>query len=130
MLKLRHGAIIALASATMLVGCHRGQVQQAEAPAKQQVVYDPALGQETIIHEGLVYQTIGQPMEGDESDLVAVGTAEGYVLYQLPGGGAGQPGRNLIFIKTVDNRFQALHPIGNAPMQRQQQRQTPSDMPE
>lgn len=123
MLKMRLGAILALTSLTLLAGCHSGQVRQASEQPTQQVAYDPALGQETLIHDGLVYQTIGEPMEGDVSDLVAVGTAEGYVLYQLPGGGAGQGGQNLLFIQTKDGRFQALQPIGNIPNQQQQQRQ-------
>lgn len=119
MLKLRLGALLALTSMSLLVGCHHGQVRQAEERSTQ-IAYDPALGQETLIHDGLIYQTVGQPLEGDVSDLVAVGTAEGYVLYQLPGGGAGTAGRNLLFIRTTDGRFQALQPIGSVPMQRQQ----------
>jgi len=131
MRKLRLGAILALASATMLVGCQPAQVRQAADEPSQQVAYDPALGQETLVHDGLVYQTVGEPMEGDESDLVAIGTSEGYVLYQLPGGGAGEAGRNLLFIKTKDGRFQALQAIGTAPgqppqQQDQQQQQQPS----
>lgn len=138
MRKLRLGALLALASMTMLVGCQPGQVRQAqEKPA--QVAYDPALGQETIVHNGIVYQTVGEPMEGDESDLVAVGTAEGFVLYQLPGGGAGTSGRNLLFIRTTDGRFQALQAIGSIPQQSPQQQpgtqegmpdSMPHDMPE
>ena len=103
MLKLRLGAVLALTSMTLLVACHRGEVRQAEEPSTQ-VAYDPALGQQTLVHDGLIYQTVGQPLEGDESDLVAVGTAEGFVLYQLPGGGAGTAGRNLLFIRTKDGR--------------------------
>jgi len=119
MLKLRLGAVLALTSVFLLVGCHRGQVKQAEEPSTQ-VAYDPALGQQTLVHDGIIYQSVGQPLEGDVSDLVAVGTAEGYVLYQLPGGGAGTAGRNLLFIRTKDGKFQALRPIGSVPMQQQQ----------
>ena len=126
MLKIRLGVLLALTSMSLLVGCHQGQVRQAEERPSQ-VAYDPALGQETLVHDGLIYQTIGQPLEGDESDLVAVGTAEGYVLYQLPGGGAGEAGRNLLFIRTTDGRFQALRAIGTAPMQQQQQQQSTPD---
>jgi hypothetical protein len=116
MRKLRLGAILTLASLTMLAGCHSGQVRQAEErPA--QVVYDPDLGQETLVHDGIIYQTIGEPMEGSVSDLVAIGTAEGYVLYQLPGGGAGESGRSLLFIQAKDGKFQALRAIGATPMQ-------------
>lgn len=134
MLKKSLGVLLALASMSMLAACHHGQVRQAEERSHQ-VAYDPALGQQTLVYDGIIYQTVGQPLEGSESDLVAVGTSEGYVLYQLPGGGAGQPGRNLIFIRTVDGRFQALQPIASAPMPRQQpqQQQAPSseeDMPE
>jgi hypothetical protein len=125
MINLRLGAILALTSLTMLVGCQPGQVRQASEEPTQQVAYDPALGQETIIHDGLVYQTVGEPMEGDVSDLVAIGTAEGYVLYQLPGGGAGRGGQNLLFIQTKDGRFQALQPIGSVPGQQQQQQRQP-----
>lgn len=137
MLKLRLGATLALAGAIMLVGCQPGQIRQAAEEPTEQIVYDPAIGQETLVHDGLVYQTVGEPLEGDESDLVAVGTAEGYVLYQLPGGGAGEPGRNLLFIKTKDGRFQALQAIANAPTEQPQQQQPqrtpdqgmPGDMP-
>lgn len=126
MLKLRLGALLALTSMSLLVACHPGQVRQAEERPSQ-VAYDPAVGQETLIHDGLIYQTVGQPLEGDVSDLVAVGTAEGYVLYQLPGGGAGTAGRNLLFIRTTDGRFQALQPIGSVPMQQQQQQPAPDE---
>lgn len=126
MRKLRFGALLGLASMMLLVGCQPGQVRQAEDQATQ-VAYDPALGGEILVHDGLVYQTVGEPMEGDENDLQAVGTSEGYVLYQLPGGGAGEGGQNLIFIRTTDGRFQALQAIGTAPMQRMQdQQQQPS----
>lgn len=120
MRKLRLGAAFALAG-VLLVGCHPGQVRQAEEQKAHQVAYDPTLGQQTLVYDGLIYQTVGQPMEGDVSDLVAVGTSEGFVLYQLPGGGAGGAARNLLFIRTVDGRFQALQPIGSMPMQRQQE---------
>lgn len=120
MRKLHLGAVLALAG-IMLVGCHHGQVRQAEEQKPHQVAYDPSLGQQTLVYEGMIYQTVGQPMEGKESDLVAVGTSEGFVLYQLPGGGAGGAARNLLFIRTVDGRFQALRPIASVPMQRQQQ---------
>lgn len=130
------GAFLALAGALALAGCHPAQVRQAADEPTQQVAYDPALGQETLVHDGLIYQTVGEPLEGDESDLVAVGTAEGYVIYQLPGGGAGEAGRNLIFIKTTDGRFQALQAIGTAPGQMQPPQEQhddqgkPHDMPE
>ncbi len=130
MRKLRLGAILALASATMLVGCHPAQVRQASEEQSQQIAYNPALGQETLVHDGIVYQTVGEPMEGNESDLVAVGTSEGYVLYQLPGGGAGGAGRNLLFIKTTDGRFQALQAIGTAPGQPQQPQQQQPQQPD
>jgi|GEM_PF-1885430 len=126
MLKLRLGALLALTSMSLLVACHPGQVRQAEERSSQ-IAYDPALGQETLVHDGLIYQTVGQPLEGDESDLVAVGTAEGYVLYQLPGGGAGTAGRNLLFIRTTDGRFQALQPIGSTQMQEQPQQPAPDE---
>jgi len=118
---------------TMLAGCQPSQVRQAEERSAQ-VAFDPALGQETIVHNGIIYQTVGEPMEGDESNLVAVGTSEGYVLYQLPGGGAGLGGRNLLFIRTTDGRFQALQPVANAPAQRTmpeegQEPSMPHDMP-
>lgn len=114
----RFGALLGLAGMLMVAGCHSGQVRQADEPSSQ-LAYDPAMGGEILIHNGIVYQTVGEPMEGDMADLQAVGTSEGYVLYQLPGGGAGEGGRNLLFIRTVDGRFQALQAIGTAPMERQ-----------
>lgn len=129
MLKLRLGAILTLASMTMLVGCHSGQVRQANEPSAA-VAYDPAIGQETLVHEGIIYQTVGQPMEGSQSDLVAVGMEEGYVLYQLAGGGAGTADRNLLFIQTKDGKFQALQAIGRMEMQEEPQQQQQPQMPD
>lgn len=120
----RFGALLGLAGMLMVAGCQSGQVRQADEPSRQ-LAYDPAMGGEILIHNGIVYQTVGEPMESDMNDLQAVGTAEGYVLYQLPGGGAGEGGRNLIFIRTVDGRFQALQAIGTAPMERPTQQTMP-----
>lgn len=129
MVKLRFGAVLTLAAVSMLVGCHSGQVRQAQEPSSQ-VAYDPALGVQTLEHNGIIYQTVGQPMEGSESDLVAVGMAEGFVLYQLAGGGAGTAERNLLFIQTKDGKFQALQAIGSTDMPHERQQQQAPTMPD
>lgn len=96
--------VVAGLSGLMMTGCAAMRGSQAS-----EVVYEPSMGTETIAYNNGIYQTRGEELPLREDQLTQVGQAEGYALYRLSGGGAGgAPQGDILYIKTADNRYQAL----------------------
>lgn len=71
--------------------------------------YNPSTGTQTIAFNNGIYQSRGEALPLKDDQLAVVGTAEGYNLYRLKGGGAGgTPQADMLYIKTTDGRYQAL----------------------
>lgn len=96
--------LLGLALAGLLMtGCAamRGQTEE--------IVYEPGMGAETVAFNNGIYQTRGEALPLRQDQLTEVGTAEGYTLFRLSGGGAGgAPQGDILYIKTKENRYQAL----------------------
>lgn len=97
--------MLGLSLSTGLVGCAALMQGKAEGPK----TYDQATGAQTIAFDNKLYQTRGEPLPLKEDQLIKVGMAEGFELYQLKGGGGGTIASvDQIYIKTAENRYQAL----------------------
>lgn len=96
-------ALAAGLTGLLMTGCAamRGQADE--------VVYEPSMGSETVAFNNGIYQTRGEALPLRQDQLTEVGTAEGYTLFRLSGGGAGgAPQGDILYIKTKENRYQAL----------------------
>ncbi len=97
-------ALVAGLAGALLAGCAGMRGEKAT-----EVVYEPSMGAETIAFNNGIYQTRGEALPLRNDQLTQVGNAEGYTLFRLSGGGAGgAPQGDILYIKTGDNRYQAL----------------------
>lgn len=97
-------AVVAGLSGILMTGCAAMRGEKAT-----EVVYEPGMGPETIAFNNGIYQTRGEVLPLRQDQLTEVGQAEGYTLFRLSGGGAGgAPQGDILYIKTADNRYQAL----------------------
>lgn len=97
-------ALMAGLSGVLMTGCAAMRGEKAT-----EVVYEPAMGPQTVAFNNGIYQTRGEALPLRQDQLTEVGTAEGFKLFRLSGGGAGgAPQGDIIYIKTANNRYQAL----------------------
>lgn len=76
---------------------------------KSQTAYDQQQGTRTVAFENRIYQTRGEALPLKDDQVVSLGIVEGLEVFQLKGGGAGAQGQaDLIYVKTVDGRYQPL----------------------
>lgn len=97
--------MLGLSLSTGLAGC-AALMGGKEGPK----IYDQATGPQTIAFDNKLYQTRGEPMPLKDDQVIKVGMAEGFELYQLKGGGGGMTSATVdqVYIKTADGRYQAL----------------------
>lgn len=86
----------------MMNGC-AGMMQGKSATA-----YDQQQGTRTLAFENKIYQTRGEALPLKDDQVVSLGIVEGLEVFQLKGGGGGQGQADLIYVKTVDGRYQPL----------------------